>query len=579
MSGNVLYYGDNLDVLRRYVPDLSVDLVYLDPPFNSNADYNAFFAEQDGSRAASQIKAFKDTWTWDEASSRAYHEFVVAQRTPERARKALIAFRDLLGGSDMMAYLAMMAPRLVELHRVLKPTGSLYLHCDPTASHYLKLILDSVFGPENFKNEIVWRRTGSHNSAKRYGPIHDTIFYYVKSKNFYFKKIYSPYSLGHVRSYFKKSDARGNYWSNALTGAGTRNGDSGKAWRTYDPTSVGRHWAVPGKVVAALGLDDCSSIQERLDLLDAAGYIDHPAEKSKAMPTYRQYLEGSPGIAIQDIWSYQPHTQGTLYGTEVGIDEDVRWMTKQGDPEKLDYPTQKPRGLLERIIASSCPENGLVLDPFCGCGTTIEAAQKLGRKWIGIDITQLSIALIKKRLHDAFEGKADKDYKTIGEPTTAEDAARLAKDDPYQFLWWALGLCGARPVEQKKGADKGIDGRLYFHDDAESTKPKQVIFSVKAGGTTVSQLRGVIDREKADIGVMVTMAEPTAPMRAEAAGAGFYTSPWDNKPYPKLQLRTVSDLLAGQGVELPPTGDMRTFKKAPKSAKPNGETQLKAFED
>lgn len=262
-QSGALFYGDNLDVLRRYVDDESVDLVYLDPPFNSNANYNVLFAEQDGSRSASQIKAFEDTWRWDQEAASAFEEVVEAGG---EVSNAMQAFRTILRESSMLAYLAMMAPRLVELQRTLKPTGSLYLHCDPTASHYLKLLLDSIFGPENFRNEIIWRRTGSHNSSRRFGPIHDVLLFYSKSRSYYFKTIYQPYMEGHVASFFKKEDPEhGRYWSNALTGAGTRNGQSGQKWHGYDPTSTGRHWAVPGRIANELNLDPDLSVQERLD--------------------------------------------------------------------------------------------------------------------------------------------------------------------------------------------------------------------------------------------------------------------------------------------------------------------------
>jgi len=564
MAENVLYYGDNLEILRRYIEDESVDLVYLDPPFKSNQDYNILFAERNGSRAAAQIKAFEDTWHWDKVSAAAYQEIV--ETGPARVSQAMQAFRTFLGENDMMAYLAMMAPRLVELQRVLKPTGSIYLHCDPTASHYLKMLMDAVFGPVNFKNEIIWRRTGSHNSSKRFGPIHDVILFYWKNSGAFFKQVYRPYLKGHVDSYFKNTDARGRYWTNALTGAGTRSGYSGAPWRTYNPTSVGRHWAIPGKIITFLGIDEDLTPQEKLDALDTFGFINHPAEGSKAMPTYRQYLEKSPGSPIPDLWIYQPHTHGCLYGTEECIDEDIRWLAAQGDNERLGYPTQKPVGLLERIITASSKEGDIVLDPFCGCGTTITAAQKLNRKWIGIDITHLSVALMKHRLHDMFGNNVQ--YKVIGEPVSLPDAMALAENDPYQFQWWALGLVGARPIEEKKGADRGIDGRLYFHDEADSKKgrTKQIILSVKSGKVSVKDvrdLRGVVEREEAQIGVLICMEKPTRDMRRESAGAGFYKSRWGT--HPKLQILTIEELLTGHKIDYPDIAGVNvTFRRAQK---------------
>ncbi len=559
---NILYYGDNLDILKRYVKDESIDLVYLDPPFNSNATYNVLFKEKDGSEAASQIRAFDDTWTWGQDDEAVFADIQLAGG---KIADCLGAFRLFLGPCDMLSYLVMMAPRLIELRRVMKSTASIYLHCDPTASHYLKLLMDSIFGPDQFRNEIVWRRTGSHNSAKRFGPIHDIVLFFTKTNAYYFKPIFMPYLKGHVAGYFKQSDARGNYWTNALTGAGIRHGESGDTWKKYNPTSVGRHWAVPGKIVIELGIDENLSVQEKLNKLDEAGFIDYPPEGSNAMPTYRQYLESSPGMAIQDIWAYQPHTSGILYNTDKCIDEDVRWLTAQGDAERLGYPTQKTVGLLSRIISSSCPEGGLVLDPFCGCGTTIAAAQKLGRPWIGIDITFLAITLMRVRLRDSFGETAS--FKVMGEPVSAPDAERLAESDPYQFQWWALGLVGARPVDQKKGADKGIDGRIVFMGDKPGTF-ESVILSVKAGKPSSSHVRdliGVLDREKAVIGVLISMQEATAPMKTEAATAGFFESVTWGKKYPKVQLLNIADILSGKQIEMPPIRQVNvSFKKAPK---------------
>jgi site-specific DNA-methyltransferase (adenine-specific) len=378
----VLYFGDNLPILRDFLPEGLVDLVYLDPPFNSNATYNLLFRERGGERSAAQITAFEDTWRWGTEAEATYRD-VVGGDTPKRVADLLVGLRTVLGSSDMMAYITMMTPRLLHLHRVLKPHGSIYLHCDPTASHYLKLVMDSVFGPEQFRNEIIWRRSGSHNSSRRFGPIHDVLLFYTKTDNYYFNPIYKPYFKGHVAGYFKQRDQRGAFWTNALTGAGTRNGDSGKPWHGYSPTAVGRHWAIPGRIAEELGLDPDLALHEKLDALDAAGFITHPGKASNAMPTYKQYLNDSPGNLVQDIWAYQPYTHNLLHGTDDAIDEDVRWLVAQGDSERMGYPTQKPLGLLRRIIESSCPPDGVVLDPFCGCGTAVVAAELLGRSWIG----------------------------------------------------------------------------------------------------------------------------------------------------------------------------------------------------
>lgn len=564
ITENTLFYGDNLDILRGYIPDESVDLIYLDPPFNSQRTYNVLFKHESGNESEAQIAAFEDTWHWNMAAAETYHELVTT--APDRVSTMIAALHDFIGPSQMLAYLVMMAARLVELHRVLKPAGSLYLHCDPTASHYLKIILDSVFGTDQFRNEIIWRRTASHNSAKRFGPIHDVLLFFSKSDNFYFKAVFRPYLRGHAESYFKKQDAKGHYWTNALTGAGLRGGASGQPWRRYNPSAVGRHWAIPGRILDELGIDTSLSSQEKLDALDAGGFVDHPAAGSNAMPTYRQYLEDSPGMRLQDIWAYQPYTQGLLVGTEEGIDEDVRWLSKQGDPERLGYPTQKPLGLLERIISSSCIPTGTVLDPFCGCGTTIAAAQKLGRRWVGIDITHLAIALQKYRLQEMFPGAT---FKVIGEPQSLGSARQLAQDDRFQFQWWALSLVKARPAggqegskEGKKGADKGIDGIITFIDDATG-KPKRIIVQVKSGkvgSRDIRDLAGTINRENAAIGVFITLEEPTTQMITEAAAAGFYTSPGWNQDYPRIQLLTVRQLLAGAAVQMPPTS--MTFKQA-----------------
>jgi adenine specific DNA methylase Mod len=479
MAKNTLYYGDNLQILRDYIKDGTIDLVYLDPPFKSDQDYNVLFAEQNGSRSAAQIKAFKDTWQWDQSAAAAYRDIVERGGKPSQVMQA---FHTFLGESDMLAYLAMMAPRLIELHRVLKDTGSIYLHCDPTASHYLKLLMDAIFGAVNFKNEIIWHYRKWPSGKYTFQRNHDVLFFYSKTDSH--KRTFNQLFMERAASTLKRFGT-----SKIISG--------------YD--NSGRR--IPSKTEE----------------------------------------EDSKGVRQDDVW-------------EIG----------RVPPIKQLFPTEKPPALLKRIIEASSKEGNVVLDPFCGCGTTIVVAQKLNRRWVGVDITHLSVTLIKHRLEDMFGEKIRKTYEVVGEPTDLSGAKQLAQDDPYQFQWWALGLVGARPVEQKKGADKGIDGRLYFHDEKDSskTKTKQIIFSVKAGHVKVSHirdLRGVIERENAQIGVLISMEKPTKPMRTEAAGAGFYKSPWRKEPYPRLQILTIEELLNGKRIDCPPLGQVNiTFKKAPK---------------
>jgi DNA modification methylase len=524
MAENFLYYGDNLDILRRHIKDESVDLVYLDPPFNSDQNYNVLFAEHNGSKSAAQINAFEDTWQWDDVAAAAYQE--VVESGHQRVSQAMQAFRTFLGGTDMMAYLAMMAPRLIELGRVLKPTGSIYLHCDPTASHYLKMLMDAVFGPANFRNEIIWKRTSGHSDAKRFGNVHDTLLFYTKSDKYTWNKTHQNYDEGYVETYYRYTDPDGRKWMSADLGAA---GLSGGGY-DYEWKGIKRIWRCPPETMAQY---------EKEGKLYYTG---------NGIPRLKRYLDEAKGLPTQDIWA------------------DIEAL-RSWHKEKLGYPTQKPEALLERIVLVSSNEGDVVLDPFCGCGTTIAAAQKLNRQWIGIDVTHLAVALMKSRLRDMFGEQAK--YKVIGEPTSVPDAQVLAEENPYQFQWWALGLVGARPIEQKKGSDKGIDGRLYFHDEADSAKAKtkQIILSVKAGNTTVSHIRdlqGVLTREKAQIGVLITMEEPTKPMKTEVASAGFYKSPWGK--YPVLQILTIEELLNGKTIDCPPLGQVNvTFKKAPKA--------------
>lgn len=520
MASNLLYYGDNLYVMRlHFKQDETVDLVYLDPPFNSKQDYNMIFGAIDGSerRSASQMKAFGDTWRWDQASRKIFDETVSAGGP---VSDALLAFHQRLGGSNMMAYLAMMSPRLVELHRVLKSTGSLYLHCDPTASHFLKILLDAVFGPFGFRNEIVWKRTpfagSSKSRARQFPRSHDVILFYTKGQRWTWNPPTKPYSEKYLARFkWDGHDGRGPYRKTLL--------------KTFSSETF-------------LQLEGDNRLV--------------PPVKEGAMWSYKQYLNKSSGTTqIDDIWV------------------DIDALNPQAK-ERLGYPTQKPEALLDRIIESSSNVGDTILDPFCGCGTAIASAQRLGRRWIGIDITSMATALIKKRLADSYGQAVTKTYRVVGEPESLEDAEVLAstRTEEYQFQWWACGLIQARPAmkDQKKGADKGIDGRILFHDDMESVKPKQIIVSVKAGQNInpsfVRDLAGTVDAQKAVMGVLILMKEPTRQMRSAAASYEPYVSPWGTS-HPKIQILTVKDLLDGKKVDMPESQDIRSFKKAPKAKK------------
>ena len=551
MDSNSLYYGDNLDILRRYVRDESVDLIYLDPPFNSNQTYNVLFQERDGSQSASQIKAFGDTWHWDETAARSYEETVEAAG---QVAEAMQAFRKLLGTNDMLAYMSMMAPRLVELRRVMKPTGSLYLHCDPTASHFLKLLMDAVFGSANFRTEIIWKRTSAHSDTKQgrkqHGRIHDVLLFYTKTDDWNWNPVYTEYDSEYVEDFYRfvEPGTERRYQKGDLTAA-KPGGDTSYEWRVK--RQVDTEWLADlddewGRPIPGWEYKGVTPYQGRYWAYSKEGMrgfalAGRLVYSRNGMPRYKRYLDEMPGVPLQDLWG------------------DIRPIAAQA-AERLGYPTQKPVALLERIIQASSNEGDTILDPFCGCGTTIAAAQKLDRRWIGIDITHLAISLIRYRLGDSF-GK-DCRFEVIGEPTSLPDATALAKQDPYQFQWWTLGLVRARPLEQKKGADRGIDGRLYFHDEGRSGKTKQIIFSVKAGKVTVLHIRdlvGVISREKAEIGAFLSLEPPTSPMRREAAAAGFYESPWGK--HPRIQLLTIEDLLGGKSIDYPQDTDV-TFKKA-----------------
>ncbi len=530
---NKLYFGDNLDILRHHIEDESVDLIYLDPPFNSQATYNVLYQEKNGTASAAQIEAFEDTWHWDSHTQATYEELV--QTAPKNLSDLTQALYQFLGHNDMMAYLTMMAIRLQELHRVLKPTGSIYLHCDPMASHYLKLVMDAVFDVRNFQSEIIWQRSLTHGGGSKYNAVHDSILFYTKGRTFRWNSQFQEHDESYIQSHWRSTDPDGRRFQLIVAhGAGQgpprRFGD-----RVIEPPK-GRHWAWS---------------QDAIDELLAAGRIVYT---KTGMPRQKVYLDESRGKPLTDVWS------------------DILPINSMAR-ERLGYQTQKPEALLERIIQGSTNEGDIVLDPFCGCGTSIAVSERLHRRWIGIDITHLAVTLMKRRLEDHF-GDDLSPYEVIGDPKDLGGAEVLASQDKFQFEWWALDLVGARPAQdKKKGADTGIDGFMYFFDD-DSGKAKQVVVQVKGGTVHSSQIRdlkGVLDREKAAIGVFVTLLPPTKPMREEAAAAGFYDSPHFGQ-FPKLQILTIEELLHGQAIKMPPRRQVdKTFKKAEKKEKKKDE--------
>lgn len=553
-SDNVLYYGDNLDILRNhaYFPNECVDLIYLDPPFNSARSYNVLFKDESGRASEAQITAFEDTWHWGPQAEQTYHDLVVGDFGTPRVSKAIGALRDLLGDNQMMAYLVMMAARLVELHRVLKPTGSLYLHCDPTASHYLKIVLDAIFGPEQFRNEIIWKRTSTHSDAKRWSPVNDTILYYTKSNIFTWNTQYAEHSEKHITTKYRydDGDGRGFYQLDNMTSPNPRT-NLMYEWKGHKSPPNGWRYS-----------------RETMEKLDAEGRIWYPKSKDQR-PRLKRYLANTSGRIMDNVWI------------------DINPVNSQGK-ERLGYPTQKPVSLLERIIAASSNPGDTILDPFCGCGTAIAAAQKLGRRWLGIDITHLSIALQKYRLQDMFNLKPG-DYRIIGEPEDLQGAKALAKDSEndgrYQFQWWALSLVRAKPLGQavsggregKKGSDKGVDGVISFIDDG-SGKPKEVLVQVKSGKVKsgdVRDLRGTMERRKSAIGVFITLEPPTREMEAEAAAAGFYESSTYEKSFPRVQILSIEQLLKGMDVKMP--RHVVTFKQAER-VKEDSKVTLPMFE-
>lgn len=517
---NRLFYGDNLDVLREHVPTASVDLVYLDPPFNSNRSYNVLFKHKSGLESQAQIQAFDDTWTWSQESERAYLD-VLSHGAP-RVADAMEALRKLLGENDVLAYLAMMAVRLVELNRVLKPTGSLYLHCDPTASHYLKVLLDAVFGPENFRNDIVWKRKAgrgeTNRAAIRFGVSNDNLLLYARSASAAFRRQYRASNERYIESKFThvEEGTGRRYRLDNLTSPSYRP-NLRYEYEGYSPPENG--WAVS---------------RERMMEMHAAGRLYFPTKKTQRIQRKR-YLDELAGETVDSLW------------------DDIPPINSQAK-ERLGYPTQKPVALLERVVAASSEPGDVVLDPFCGCGTTIDAAQRLERQWMGIDITFLAVDLIDRRLQGTYGPAIRSTYEIVGIPRDAEGAQALFSRNPFDFERWAVSLVDGTPNEKQVG-DRGSDGVIRFPIDNTFSTSGKALVSVKGGRVVnpsmVRDLVGTVQQQRADMGVFVSMADPTRGMVEVAQRSGYYVWPVDGRTFPRVQIVTVMDLLGGRRPSMP----------------------------
>lgn len=530
---DALYYGDNLDVLAG-MPSASVDLIYLDPPFNSQRNYNLVFRDKSTS---GQKRAFVDVWNWDDKAERAYRDLTSpSYGAPAPLREIIKALHDFFGPDrrDDMAYPAMMAIRLLEMHRILKDTGTLYLHCDPTASHYLRLILDAIFGEDRFLNEVVWRRATAKNDPNRYGRCHDTILVYARGKTFTWNQEYTPFQDYSVeKNYTAVEEGTGRRFRLSDLTANKPGGDTDYEWHGQRPYK-GRHWAFS---------------REKMDEMLAAGRI---VFRRTGMPVYKRYLDEMPGVPVTDVWT------------------DISLLAS-ASPERIGYPTQKPVALLKRIIEASSNPGDVVLDPFCGCGTSFEAAREAGRVWNGIDISVAAVEVIRERMDRVMPGTH---YLEYGFPADIEGAQRLAATNPHSFQWWVLAKVRGRQIASgrgrrpdKKGGDRGVDGEILVRD-IDDGRLLRVIVSVKAGAnlnpSMLRDLVGTVAAERADMGLLLTMAPPTEGMRKAAREHGTIPSSLHPNGCPRFQIITVEDIFAGKHPLLP--GRNVTQDSAPTSA-------------
>ncbi|GMO65750.1 MAG: site-specific DNA-methyltransferase [Treponemataceae bacterium] len=483
---NKLFYGDNLTIMKKMASE-SVDLIYLDPPFNSNRSYNLLYKNTTGLPIPEQIEAFCDTWELDFEKSelasdipRIMQEYGINADTVHFWHYMVEALR--LTDTKLLAYLVYMTVRVVEMYRILKSTGSLYLHCDPTAGHYLKVMMDGIFGYENFRNEIVWCYKSRPQSKRHFGKKHDVILFYSKNDSYYFnwESVARPLSDATIKKYRLK-DAEGRLYR--LEGRGIKG----------------------------------SPIQSAKD-------VDQKWEQTNPELVVRDYLDEKIGVAQEDWWL---------------ID-----IINQSAKERLGYPTQKPIALLERIILASSKEDDVVFDPFCGCGTTIEASIRNNRQWIGCDIAIHSIRLIQDTRIKKYAFAEGKDYTIEGIPQSTEQAQYLFEQDPFQFQHWSIEKTGGFCSNRKTG-DSGIDGRIYFET---GNKLCSMVLSVKGGNikpTDIRDLRGVLERESdVEMAGFISLHEPTRAMVQEADAAGYYE--YKCVKYPRIQLLTIAQIFEGK---------------------------------
>lgn len=522
---NQLYYGDCLTIMRDMPPE-SVNLVYLDPPFNSNRDYNAIYKDETGRPLPDQIEAFSDLWTLDDVREQAI-QLVPIQMREVGLEDEVAEFWKIWASAlrktqpRMLAYLSYMTERLLPLRGILKPNGSVYIHCDPTASHYIKVMMDTIFGHKNFRNEITWQRTESHNTAGRYGNVADIILYYTKSDAATWNPQYEAYGEAQMARFRHVEKDGRPYKLENLTGP-RPDSDSGKfEWRGAKPGPT-RGWGYK---------------LEQLEAWWEEGRIHTKKDGTPRTDGLKVYLEDTAGKPLQNIWTDISRIPNT-------------------SAERMGYATQKPVALLERIIKASSNEGDVVFDPFCGCATTLEAAQKLDRRWIGIDIAIHAVKRVARvRLEDRLGLKENVDFKIEGVPHTLEGAQDLWRRDAYQFQKWAVEQIDGF-VTTRKTADGGIDGRLYFSLPAQ-TELESMLLEVKGGKNVgidvVRDLRGTLERENAHMAGLIIMEElgpqKFANFKREMGTAGSFEVL--GVQYPRMQMLTISEIMEGKRFHTP----------------------------